>query len=371
MYSGVGPFSLEVGESMTITWVCVGGYRLEGIQNAMAAARYVYDNGDAIADDYPAVPEIRIDFKAPGIPQLRWDNRAESHANFGGYKIYRQAQAIPIDWTKTGMRVLDNYWQNMTPGPLPDSYKKPMNPSFAAFDFIANKIGVPETWGPYDLVKVIPQSELSQYQDASTTGYNYSWLDDNAPMGLKFWYYVSAYTKTGPTLNATYSGSNPLTVPFIETSNVNRNGATGLWVNTYPWAYLNADFPKTAQGLKDIGYAVTVQRYAASYSELTSGAKKISVKPNPYKKRAVFDNFLDASDHKILFYNLPPKAKITILDVVGQIIQVIDFVSTDPSNGMTYWNMFSKNGVEVASGLYIYVAEYEGGKQVGYFTIMR
>jgi hypothetical protein len=33
--------------------------------------------------------------------------------------------------------------------------------------------------------------------------------------------------------------------------------------------------------------------------------------------------------------------------------------------------MFSKDGIEVANGLYIYVVEYEGGKQVGYFAILR
>jgi hypothetical protein len=33
--------------------------------------------------------------------------------------------------------------------------------------------------------------------------------------------------------------------------------------------------------------------------------------------------------------------------------------------------MFSKDGIEVTSGLYIYVAEYPSGKQTGYFTIMR
>jgi hypothetical protein len=36
-----------------------------------------------------------------------------------------------------------------------------------------------------------------------------------------------------------------------------------------------------------------------------------------------------------------------------------------------YWNLFSKTGIEVASGLYIYVVEYDGGQQVGYFSILR
>jgi hypothetical protein len=85
----------------------------------------------------------------------------------------------------------------------------------------------------------------------------------------------------------------------------------------------------------------------------------------------MFDNVTDASDHKVMFYNLPPQAKITILDVSGQIVQILNFTSSGPSNGIMYWNLFSKTGIEVASGLYIYVVEYDGGQQVSYLTIMR
>jgi hypothetical protein len=33
--------------------------------------------------------------------------------------------------------------------------------------------------------------------------------------------------------------------------------------------------------------------------------------------------------------------------------------------------MFTKDGPEVQSGLYIWVAEYPGGQQTGYLAIMR
>jgi hypothetical protein len=280
--------------------------------------------------------------------------------------------AVPINWEKTGMRVIDEYWRNMTPGPLPENLKIPMNPDFTAFSYIAGKMGTPGNWGPYDLIKVIPAgTELQKYADNTTSGYSYSWADPDAPFGFKFWYYVAAYTNASMTLNSSWSGTKSNTTTFVETSNINKDGASGLWVGTYPFGYTNADWPKTAQGLKDIGAAIQVDRYVVSAADLLSGAVKVSVKPNPYKKKALFDNALDASDHKVVFYNLPPTAKITILDVVGQIVQVLNFTSTGPSNGTIYWNLFSKNGVEVASGLYIYVVEYDGGKQVGYLTVMR
>jgi hypothetical protein len=194
-------------------------------------------------------------------------------------------------------------------------------------------------------------------------------------MGLKFWYYVAAYTDAAVTLNATYSGTNAATTSFLETSNVNRNGASGLWEGAYPFATLNGDFvAKKASDptfMKKVGAAVAVDHYRVAASQLVSGAMKVSVKPNPYKKRAMFDNVTDASDHKVIFYNLPPTAKVTILDVSGQIVQVLNFASTGLSNGTLFWNLFSKTGIEVASGLYIYVVEYDGGQQVGYLSILR
>ena len=86
----------------------------------------------------------------------------------------------------------------------------------------------------------------------------------------------------------------------------------------------------------------------------------VGVRPNPYKRAALHDNFSNVYDHKLLFYNLPPQCKITILDVAGQIIDEINFASNDPSLGSVFWDMFSKDGIEVASGVYIYVVESHG-----------
>lgn len=95
--------------------------------------------------------------------------------------------------------------------------------------------------------------------DRSETGYTYSYLDEKAILGFKYWYYVAAYTKELPgiDLGPTYAGLNccPVT-STIETSNLNRNGASGLWMDTYPFADLNPFYPKTAEGLKAIGAGV-------------------------------------------------------------------------------------------------------------------
>ncbi len=372
MFSGIGPFSLEVDEEMTITWAEVGGYRLEGVANAMAAARWAYARNFDLGFDYPAVPEMRVDNTLEKSTKVRWDNRANFGAGFVGYKVYRASQAKRINWLEGGMRGLDNYWKNTTPGSTPTSLMKPVNPTFAGQSFVAGREGVPDSWGPYELIAVIPQSQLGTYADNSVQGYNYTYEDKTVELGFKYWYYVAAYASGNYSMDhPAYGGTNTKTTTTIETSNVNRNGATGLWENTYPFAEFNTFYPKDAAGQKRMGVSFVVKSALADPSNLASGASKISVKPNPYKKKALFDSAVDAFDHKVTFYNLPPNAKITILDVSGQIVQEINFTSNDPNNGSTFWNLFSKDGVEVASGLYIYVVDYDGGQHVGYLSIMR
>jgi len=376
MFSAVGPFRLEVGETITITWAEVGEFRLEGLVNAMAAARWTYANNYAAPDNYPAVPEVRVDNTLTKSIKVRWDNKAEAAgSNFAGYKIYKAAQAKRLDWLAGGMRGLDNYWQNTAPGATPSSLLKPVNPNFSAQAFVGSAVGVPDSWGPYELAAVIPTAQLGTVTDASVTGYNYTWEDKQVDLGFKYWYYVAAYT-SGATydLGATYvpfPGGNQATASTIETSNVNRNGASGLWANTYPFADQNSFYPKTGAGEKTLGAGFIVKSALANPVTLASGGAKIGVKPNPYKKKALFDSAVDAFDHKLTFYNLPPRAKITILDVSGQIVRQIDFTSNEPNNGSVFWDMFSKDGIEVASGLYIYVVEYDGGQHVGYLSILR
>jgi len=374
LYSGIGPFSLGVGETMTVYYAEASGFRLMGVANAINAARYMLANGLQQPFTYPAVPKMKLSNTLNKTVKVSWDNAADTGPGFAGYKIYRANLAKRITFLETGVRGLSEYWRNTTPGPTPENLLQPVNPNFQALDFVAGKVGVPDAWGPYELLKVIPAAELAQYSDNSVPGFNYAYEDPSIELGFQYWFYVSAYTSGNYDLGANwvpYPGTNPATSTTLETSNVNRNGATGTWQGTYPFAFRNSFYPKDLDGLAAIGAGFTVQSALASAGDLVSGAAKVGVKPNPYKKKALFDSETQAADHKVIFYNLPPRATITILDVSGQIIDEIKFESNDPNNGSIFWDLFSKDGIEVASGLYIYVVEYDGGQQVGYLSILR
>lgn len=361
LYSGLGPVSLGVGEEVTVVIAMVGGYRLEGIQRAVRAARWAYAN-DYTVPVLPPLPDMRVSNTLTKTVRIEWDNRAESDPGFAGYKIWKSSNHIKEKWLEKGLRLADRYQEQMVVGESKDRFKKPVNPKFDAFG-VVNTSALkgeyqPDTWGTWELEKVIPKAALPV---TGPSPYKYSYEDKDVVLGFSYWYYVSAYKE------GNFTGPGGETTTRIETHYTNRNGANGLWQFTHPFAMNNANFPKTAEGLKNIGAVQTVFSALAPVGDVSG----VGVRPNPYKRGALHDNFANVYDHKLLFYNLPPQAKITILDVSGQLINVINFSSSDPNKGSIFWDMFTKDGIEVASGVYIYIVESPSGQKVGHFSILR
>lgn len=373
MFAGVGPFSLAPGESMTIVMATVAGFRLEGIQKAVRAARWAYQQNYAIPV-LPPLPDMKATNTLTKSVAVEWDKRAEADPEFSGYKIYKSSQYLKKFWLQEGMRVVDRYQENMTPGPIPEALKKPINPKFDAFGIFSatstQHSYQPDTWGTWDLIAVIPKAQLSSLPLSSYFASGYKYEDKDVVLGFSYWYYVAAYKE------GTYTGPDGETTNRIETHSTNRNGATGLWQLTFPFATNNANFGKltpadvaaTPANLKGIGAVQIVYSALAPAGSVAT----VGVRPNPYKKAALHDNKANVYDHKLLFYNLPPACKITITDVAGQIIDVINFSSSDANKGSTFWDMFSKDGLECASGLYLYIVESPtGDKKIGQFAILR
>jgi len=371
--NGVGPFSLDVGETMTVVWVDGGGYRLEGVQRALYSARWAYQNAwtaapsaynENVLPTPPPAPDILVQGAPSGKALLRWDARAESDPYFQGYKIWR-AQPFPKFITLSGgMRGLDRYQEQMDLGDTKAEFLKPVNPKFDATSEVQT-LQQADLWGPYRLVAVIPKAQVSQYSNVSGS-FKYAYEDKDADVlqGFTYWYYISAYgEKPGG-----YSGPGGMTTNRVESHKVNVNGRSGLWMGTYPFANstLNSFFPKDLASQRSLGSAFVLTNAVPDPADVASGKAKIFVKPNPYKRTALFDVGLE---HKIGFNNIPNNSTITILDVAGQIIfqQAIQ----NPTSGTFFWDLFSKDGMEVANGLYIYVVEYPGGKEVNYLAIMR
>ncbi len=109
---------------------------------------------------------------------------------------------------------------------------------------------------------------------------------------------------------------------------------------------------------------VPVQAQTAEKDELSL----IKVVPNPYLVTAAWERHRD--DHRLSFTHLPAQCEILIFNVAGEIVAVIQH--DDVYSGTAFWDLQSYEGMEVASGLYLYVVKTPQGKsKEGKFAVVR
>ena len=125
----------------------------------------------------------------------------------------------------------------------------------------------------------------------------------------------------------------------------------------------------------DVTPAISGQRVAAvTRSQLDS----VRVVPNPYVMYSSFEQST-ANEQRIMFTHLPPQGSIRIYSATGQFVQQIRWTPTDLNgNGDLYFNLLTREGTLMASGLYLFTVEGTGTsgatarrRQVGRFIIIR
>ena len=101
---------------------------------------------------------------------------------------------------------------------------------------------------------------------------------------------------------------------------------------------------------------------------------KVWVVPNPFKANAPWERQPvpgDAFTRHVDFFGLPrAQARIRIYTLAGDLVQVIDHDGT-AGDGEAPWNLISRNGQDIESGVYLFTVEWPGGHQVGRFVIIR
>ncbi|GBE28116.1 hypothetical protein BMS3Bbin03_02052 [bacterium BMS3Bbin03] len=109
---------------------------------------------------------------------------------------------------------------------------------------------------------------------------------------------------------------------------------------------------------------------------LKSTMANIRVVPNPYvatnaMEPAVANYFLNQR-RRILFTHLPAQCTIKIFTISGVLIQAID-VNNPADDGVAHWNLRSREGLEIAAGMYIYYvkAKATGDEKMGKFAIIK
>ncbi len=94
---------------------------------------------------------------------------------------------------------------------------------------------------------------------------------------------------------------------------------------------------------------------------------EVRVVPNPYVAR--YSALVETSDRAVLeFQRVPDECTIRIYTLAGDL--VIELRNTD-GDGVVRWDLLSRTGRQVASGLYLYHVESPYGEQLGRFAVIK
>ncbi|HET7497744.1 MAG TPA: hypothetical protein VFM00_05550 [Candidatus Eisenbacteria bacterium] len=122
-------------------------------------------------------------------------------------------------------------------------------------------------------------------------------------------------------------------------------------------------------------------------SDAQNDQKHVYVVPNPYKAQTEWDlvpREEDPSGTKVTFHNLPrTKGTIHIFTLAGDLVRDLPFDATAPPDlqygknpvtagqGEVSWNLISRNGQKIVSGIYLFSVDTDLGREVGKFVIIR
>lgn len=119
----------------------------------------------------------------------------------------------------------------------------------------------------------------------------------------------------------------------------------------------------------------TIEGESFSEEKATSDLDRIAVVPNPYicavSWEAPTPFQFGRGERKIFFIHLPPKCTIRIYTVRGNLVKTIEHEST-MRDGSEPWNLVTKDGMDIAYGLYIYHIDAPGiGEKIGKFAVIK
>jgi hypothetical protein len=122
---------------------------------------------------------------------------------------------------------------------------------------------------------------------------------------------------------------------------------------------------------------VFVEPRTPSQPAYAYNADKVYVVPNPATAESMAPwslspNNEDPTGIKVEFHNLPAAAgTIRVYTLAGDLVQLLDFHGSD-GVGTVKWDLVSRNGQDVTSGVYLYVVDAGGfERKVGKFVIVR
>jgi hypothetical protein len=111
-------------------------------------------------------------------------------------------------------------------------------------------------------------------------------------------------------------------------------------------------------------YEFTVLGNDVSTQTATVAMGNIYTVPDPYLtvsslERKIINESEGRGDRRIDFVNLPAQCRINIFTTSGRLVRVLQHQATE-NNAREAWDLRTKDGLEVGSGVYLYVVESDG-----------
>jgi hypothetical protein len=104
------------------------------------------------------------------------------------------------------------------------------------------------------------------------------------------------------------------------------------------------------------------------------GNARVWVVPNPYRANAAWERSPVPGDpftRHVDFFGLPrARSRIRIYTLAGDLVQTIDHDGSS-GDGQAPWNLISRNGQDIESGIYLFTVDSTAGHQVGKFVVIR
>lgn len=338
-----GPYNLAVGEKAKVVVAYVAGTGAQAMPRPGQSA-YAVDFQTFCMDGMPLPEDVRLSRLAKGEAAMVEHLKAAQFAYNNMYDLPDYPPDVKFTPGVNSDAEITLSWS--------DAIESSVHPDFAEADVAGYRVfrSAYQEFGPWEQV-----GEFDKGTTGATWQYSggtYTWNDNSAVAGFRYFYNVRAYTKP---------------------HNSWTNGMSTM-----------ADLPAEVQGhLKaglEGGYSAPEQRINLDVSPFQPGLlpswpdKRVRVVPNPFSLSDPAHNY--QSSKKIRFLGLPPQSRVLIYNVAGDIVGEI--LHDDPASGEESWFQFERNvtSPDVASGIYFYVVESlspesKGQTVTGTFYILR
>jgi hypothetical protein len=121
-------------------------------------------------------------------------------------------------------------------------------------------------------------------------------------------------------------------------------------------------------------YEFTTKAQGFDKSKAQKEMANIAVVPNPYVGAASWEPLsteVGRGERRVFFIHLPRECTIRIYTISGKLVQTLEH-SGSIADGQESWDLVSKDGMDIAYGVYIFHVDAPGiGEQIGKFAIIK